>query len=267
MAPKISIIITCFNYGRYLTECIESCLNSWYKNQELIVIDDNSSDETAQILETCKSRYANVSFIKKDENKWVSHSRNLWASLAKWEYILFMDADDLLNHWTVEKAIDILEADSNTDIVYADYEMFWTTSSICKTPPFDKKRLYARNYMLCSSVFRKKISEEISFDEDRRNKFEDWDFWLTAIEFWYTAKRGDFIGIKYRQHEQSRNFGALKQYITNMAYIGIKHRSLTIMIGAIKWWLSRWCIEQSKNLWVYNWISPIWRKHILRKNI
>lgn len=89
MAEKlISVIITCYNHGKYLQEAIESVLKQSYKNIELIVIDDGSTDHTKFVVD----KYPQVKYIYQ-ANKGVSSARNTGIEHSKGGYICFLDAE------------------------------------------------------------------------------------------------------------------------------------------------------------------------------
>ena len=92
-----SIIITTFNYGRYIERAIRSCLDqSMSKHKyEIIVVDDASTDNTQQILSNYKEEIRIITFT---ENKGLAAARNEVVRKARGQYVLFIDADDYIHH-------------------------------------------------------------------------------------------------------------------------------------------------------------------------
>ena len=89
--PFFSIVIPTYNQGKYLEKCIISCLNQTYKNYEIIIIDNNSTDSTNEILK----KYEKKVVTKKIDNQGViSKSRNLAHKIAKGNWIAQLDTDD-----------------------------------------------------------------------------------------------------------------------------------------------------------------------------
>ncbi len=88
--PLVSIIIPCFNYGRYLRDAIESVISQGYPHKEIIVVDDGSSDETKQIAE----KYQDVKYVYQD-NQGLSAARNTGIKNSRGDFLVFLDADDL----------------------------------------------------------------------------------------------------------------------------------------------------------------------------
>ena len=89
---KVSIIITNFNYEDYLEDCIKSCINQSYKNIEVIVVDDGSTDNSKDIIE----KYSNSITKIYQKNEGMIGASNTGFKSAKGEIIMFIDADDYL---------------------------------------------------------------------------------------------------------------------------------------------------------------------------
>ena len=109
---KYSIIIPCYNVEQYINECLDSVLRQAYKDYELIVIDDCSTDRTYSILESYKSKFKNYTLIKQQHNSGVSVARNAGISVAKGKYVLFIDSDDFVTDdylVTIDNCADDIE--------------------------------------------------------------------------------------------------------------------------------------------------------------
>lgn len=117
---KFSIIIPVYNTEKYLRHCIESVLNQTHKNYEIIVIDDGSTDGSGAILDDYKTdeRFK----IIRQENHGQSHARNVGIEEAQGDYILFLDSDDLLESWLLEKLEANLDSEDILKFAYADLE-------------------------------------------------------------------------------------------------------------------------------------------------
>lgn len=116
---KVSIIIPVYNVERYLSRCIDSCINQSYTDIEIICINDGSTDRSLQILECYKNLDSRITIINK-ENGGLSSARNAGVKVAVGKYILFVDSDDFLSCNAVENLVANAEENSS-DIVIFDY--------------------------------------------------------------------------------------------------------------------------------------------------
>lgn len=113
--PLVSVIIPVYNVENYLKECLDSVLNQTYKNIEVIVINDGSTDKSLHILEDYSSKFNNIKIIDQ-ENSGQSVARNKGLENAKGKYIYFLDSDDYILPDTLKKLIKKLEM-NNLDII------------------------------------------------------------------------------------------------------------------------------------------------------
>ncbi len=95
---RFSIVIATYNQENFIKEAVESAISQEYPAREIIVVDDNSSDSTADILRTFGE---SIRFAVLPENSGVYASRNHGASMAKGEYLVFLDGDDVLMPWAL----------------------------------------------------------------------------------------------------------------------------------------------------------------------
>lgn len=110
--PLITVVIPCFNQGQFLGEAIESILSQSYKKLEIIVVNDGSTDTTSDVAR----KYKEVILIEQ-ENKGLAATRNIGLSFSRGEYIVFLDADDLLLPNAVETNVKYLLRNKNAVFV------------------------------------------------------------------------------------------------------------------------------------------------------
>ena len=112
---KFSIIIPTYNSEKYIEKCLENVLSQTYKNIEIIVIDDCSTDNTVKVLE----KYENIKLYKTKENSRQGAARNIGLEHCSGDYILFIDSDDSLYDINViERIADKINSSNNPDIIY-----------------------------------------------------------------------------------------------------------------------------------------------------
>ena len=120
MDDLISIIMPSFNTGKYITETIESVLAQSYKNWELIIVDDCSSDNTDEIVSTYLSDNR-IHYLKNEKNSGAAFSRNIALRKAKGKWIAFLDSDDLWMPEKLEKQLSFMKSNGYF-FSYTDYE-------------------------------------------------------------------------------------------------------------------------------------------------
>lgn len=120
MDDLVSIIMPSFNTGKYITETIESVLAQSYKNWELIIVDDCSSDNTDEIVSTYLSD-DRIHYLKNEKNSGAAFSRNTALRKAKGKWIAFLDSDDLWMPEKLEKQLSFMKSNGYF-FSYTDYE-------------------------------------------------------------------------------------------------------------------------------------------------
>lgn len=105
--PKVSILICAYNSWNYIKNTIQSVLNQTYDSFELLILDNNSSDQTIKNIESFKDN--RIKLFKSDKNLWSYWWLNFLLKKAKWEYIAIQDHDDLRHPLKIEKQINFLK--------------------------------------------------------------------------------------------------------------------------------------------------------------
>jgi len=205
--PLVSIIIPCYNYGKFVIEAIESAVSQTFQSIEIIVINDGSTDkDTIDVLNNLN--YPKVRVVHQ-ENQGLAQTRNNGALLSKGKYICFLDADDMMMPTYIEKALIILEADGNLGCAYSWLQCFGDNESIWRTQDFDSFVIRNSNIASSHSVIRKSAWDKVfelnncGFLTKYNGYFEDWVFWIDMIR---TGLGGRVIKeclIRYRIHKNS----------------------------------------------------------------
>lgn len=117
----VSIIIPCYNVEKYIYRCLESVVDQTYKNLEIILVDDGSTDNTPSMCDNWANRDDRIIVIHKD-NDGVANARNDALNIAKGDYISFVDSDDYVEKCFIELLLKSA-IDNNSDIVVCDYQI------------------------------------------------------------------------------------------------------------------------------------------------
>ena len=257
MTPMISVIITTYNRSHYILRAIHSVLNQTIENYEIIVIDDGSTDNTADVLvsliQTKKIKY----FYQ--QNNGVSAARNAGVQFSQGEYLAFLDSDDEWNPDKLKSQLDFLQTNNQFRIVYTDE--IWMRNNIRVNQKTIHKKSGGNIFRACiqqcliapSSVFmEKKLFEEMRGFDESYLVCEDYDLWLKISSLYHIGHINEPLIIKYGGHEDqlSRKYFAMDLWrIKSMANI-LKMRTLNnedkeFVIASLK---SRASILQLGNL-------------------
>ncbi len=114
---RVSVIIPNYNYGRFLREAIDSALNQTVRPHEVIVVDDGSTDQSGEILESYGAQIITV----RQQNQGVGAARNKGAEIATGEYLAFLDADDYWAPRKLEKQLAKFAEDAEIGLVHCGY--------------------------------------------------------------------------------------------------------------------------------------------------
>ncbi len=207
--PRASIVIACYNQGRYLDEAVDSALAQTYEDLEIVIVDDGSTDPATHAktrsLRRPKTRVLHT------ENQGLPSARNTGIRAARGEYILPLDADDRLAPAYLEKAVAVLEVRPEVGIVYGQAEYFDGQSGTWESPPYSLSEMLLHNLIYCSAVFRKADWEQVGgYKPVMKYGWEDWEFWLSLLElgrqvyqlpqtvFFYRRKPGSMIAEMVR---------------------------------------------------------------------
>lgn len=199
---KLSVIIPIYNNEEFISACVSSIINQTYKDIEIILVDDGSTDNTPKICEALAQQYSNILFIKQ-KNCGVSVARNAGIIKSTGDLITFVDSDDTIDSDMYEVLINALEKD-NLDIVHCSYKRIENDkvtlvgNNTGEIMIFDRVealecllsgRLF--NGSPCNKIYTRKIIEGIAFDEKLRIN-EDIKFNVIAFD---KAKKTGYIDV------------------------------------------------------------------------
>jgi len=111
--PLVSVIIVNYNGKNHLENCLKSLMNIAYKNYEVIIVDNNSTDESIEFVKNC---YPSIIIIKLDRNYGFAEPNNIGAKIAKGEFLLFLNNDTEVSPNFIEKMVNVLNQDSKIAI-------------------------------------------------------------------------------------------------------------------------------------------------------
>lgn len=233
----LSVVIPCYNHGRFVQEAIDSVLTYQDQPVEIIIVDDGSTDLLTinKIDELKKAGH----HIIQHKNSGLAFSRNAGILAARGKYILPLDADNKIKSDYIRKAIELLDQ-GICDIVYAKPSFFGEDIPERKFLPYEflGHRLFSSNYIDACAIFRKSVWKEIGgYDEKMPYQgHEDWEFWLKCYVngfrfvfineelYEYRIDKGSMITqVSAQKHEANHDYIITKYKIQILNYIEKTH--------------------------------------------
>ena len=181
MKNLISVVVTSYNHEKYIEQCLRSIFNQTYRNIELIILDDGSTDGSNQIIQNVLNDSPFETSFESHENLGVVKNRNMGLGLTKGDYLLFVDSDNYLDMDYIEQLYSKL-IETNADIAYCDLFNPEKEEFYLKSRKFDLTAFLNASFIDNCSLIRRSIIGNARYDEKlNRKKLEDYDFLLNLI--------------------------------------------------------------------------------------
>lgn len=207
--PKVSICIPTHNRKHYLRETLESIFAQTYKDYEIVIVDDGSTDGTDQMIK--QSNYPIRYFWQ--ENRGVAEARNKLLELADGEYITFIDSDDLLFPYAIEELLGLVEHNGFEVVAYSSYIGIDERGNKVKRKPHKLPSghiaadLFEYIYVhSCGTMCRKKLLEEVGGFDTSLPVCSEYALWLKL------SLKYEFIPANKPAFKRRRHSGNLSAY-------------------------------------------------------
>ncbi len=210
----ISVVIPTYNRASFFKEAIDSVLSQTFRDFELIVVDDGSTDETPELLLS----YGNKIKVIKKANKGPSAARNRGIKTAKGEWIAFLDSDDVWKPDKLEKQVQFIK--DNPDIKICQTEEIWIRNGKRVNPRKKHEMhsgwIYEQCLPLCivspsSVMIHRDVFEKVGFFDETMPACEDYDLWLRIAPYYPICLVREKLIVKQGGHvdQQSRVVASL----------------------------------------------------------
>ncbi|WP_310556095.1 glycosyltransferase family 2 protein [Flavobacterium sp.] len=205
--PEISVIMPVFNASKYLKEAIESILNQNLNNFEFIILNDNSTDNSLEIIKEFQLIDQRIILIDKKENCGPSKIRNEGIELAKAEFIAFMDADDVAISTRFEKQIAVLKNNDNIGLCGSWFKLFGDNIEDQIIKHYEYHDELKVNFLLeCyignpTVMLKKSLLKDLRFKNEFRvmGDYELWSRLIQSTEFYNIQE----VLVNYRWHQSN----------------------------------------------------------------
>lgn len=243
--PVVSVVIPCYRQAHFLGEAIESALAQTHRQIEIIVVDDGSPDNTAEVA----ARYVGVRYIRQ-ENQGLSGARNTGLHASNGQYVVFLDADDRLVPNGVEQGLACFAGNAEWAFVSGHHRYIKADGSLLTEyppEPIHDEPYYAllvRNYigMHATVLYRRAIFDQVGAYNTALKSCEDYDLYLRIAQR-FPVYRHDHMVAEYRQHNANMSGNAGQMLQTALAvlrgqrtYIQDKPHYIVACRAGVRFW-------------------------------
>lgn len=222
--PLLSVVIPCYNYGRYIKEALDSVNQQTFQDFEVIVVDDGSTEEaTLRVLAQLKRQGVRV-LRKVQVNR--AAALNLGIAQCRGKYICCLDADDKLEPTYFEKCLSLLESNPGISFAYSLIRLFGAERRVGWTEPFNLRVLLEYNHICAPAVFRKDGWDVVGGYDPVMDGYEDWEFWINLAKAGYRGQLIPEVLFNYRRHGRTMIHRAEQMRQRLIARIRANHKEL-----------------------------------------
>jgi glycosyltransferase involved in cell wall biosynthesis len=230
----VSVIITTYNWNKkWLSECLTSIFKQTYKNIEIIIVNDASTNNIEDTIKEWQSNHKNIYYVKNIKNLWVSKSSNKWINHAKWKYIARIDDDDLRDDKTkIEKQVIFMEENQDywlcvveyIKIIDEEWKLIWKAKNRLTDSDIRNHILQSNQFTHSSILFRRVSVEKVwGYNEEYRASL-DYEI-ICRIWSKYKFANLEWLSVSYRINTKgiSQKKGSLQR--KNAWKIFLKNRN------------------------------------------
>lgn len=204
--PLVSVVVPTYNYARFIGETLENLRAQTYGNWECVVVDDGSTDDTAEVVARFAEREPRVRYVRQ-ENQRQSVAKNTGLDATTGEYVQFLDADDFIEPLKFERQVEFMETHADADIVYGGVRFFHTErpgerlhAMFGENKPWMPEvsgsgreillPLLKQNIMVINApLLRRSVVEDVGPFDPQLPPVEDWEYWIRCA---LAGKRFEF---------------------------------------------------------------------------
>ena len=224
--PLVSVVVPTYNYAQFIGEAVDSLKAQTYSNWECIIVDDGSTDATAEVVTKLANEEARVKYFRQ-QNQRQAAAKNLGLEHAAGKYVQFLDADDRIEPRKLQHQVEYLERHAEVDIVYGGVRYFtaagideslhsvdddnlpWMPGISGQGPELIAVLLRKNNMVINAALVRRRVIDEIGPFDKRLPPAEDWDYWLRCAtagkRFQYDDVEGARALVRAHSVSSSRN--------------------------------------------------------------
>ena len=227
-APAVSVVVPVFNAGRLLQRAVSSVVGQTYRDWELILVDDGSTDAATQRLLEQYAKQPRTTVLR-TPNRGPSQARNHGIQHGTGALVVPLDADDWLAPRFLEKTARLLETTPSVAIAYTWVRLVGGHTGVWRTGPLELPALLSRCTVHVTALYRRQVWTRVGgYDPRFVESAEDWDFWLSAAQAGFRGGEVPESLVYYRRCPGSREQSARDPEVAArlMRLLVQKHRSV-----------------------------------------
>jgi glycosyltransferase involved in cell wall biosynthesis len=238
-APLVSIVIPCYQQAAYLRAAVDSALEQTHSNVQVIVVNDGSTDGSHEIASSYGNRIAYI----RQENAGVTATRNRGAEAADGRYLVFLDADDILDHRAVQWHLKGME-DSEARITVLAHQDFVDRPVIEQISPAVQFTVHAPYPQLIHGNFgpplkcmcSRKYFQLAGGYKLRSWGCEDWDLWTSLAVQGVDVAKSNVVGAYYRRSHESRSIDTAAMLNSRSDHLANLHAQIVAKKELLELW-------------------------------
>lgn len=204
--PKISVIISNYNYSQYIGETLDALVQQTFQEIEIIIVDDRSTDQSIEFLRNWiqknHARFASISLLINQQNQGPTITRNNAILHANSPFFFIQDADNPIRPDCLKKLYQHLEP-SDSAFSYPTLEKFECSTGYLSNAPWNGLKLGQANYIDAMALVRQSAYSLVGGFHENRKGWEDYDLWCRIAELGFTGLWVPEVLAGYRVHSSS----------------------------------------------------------------
>jgi len=192
--PKVTVVVPCYNLGRFLPYTLKSIQNQTLSDFECLIIDDCSTDRTPDIAKACAEMDNRFQYIRNPKNVGLSEVRNIGAARARGTYLIYVDSDDMLPENALELLATALDRDRSIHIAYGSLDVISEDGTHRRRNVFPQEfnwyhQMAHQNQIPTAAMMRRRVALQNHGWRVRQWRAEDAEFWSRVTSFGYRARK------------------------------------------------------------------------------
>lgn len=220
--PLVSVIIPTYNYGRFIATTIESVAGQTCSDLEILVVDDASTDDTADVVRAIHDD--RIHYIRHEVNQGPSAARNTGLRRASGTFVTCIDSDDAMKPGNLEVKTRVLQSSPDVGVVFGNVEVIdeggatlgvgnpRRRDEILAQPVLLRRLLRGNPFHASATVVRRDVYEVAGTYREELRHAEDWDLWLRIALFFSARYVGEPL-VRHRLHQHSLRNANVEEHL------------------------------------------------------